>query len=152
MREVFPMAPAGGSALLMLVPIGLLLAAGLVFVVYTATSMGRGSVEVSAGSLRINAPFYGRSLPLASVDVAAARVVDLTREDDLRPTLRTNGIGLPGYSTGWFKLRGGGRALLVVTDKRRVLYLPTREGYSVLVSAAEPERLLEAIRRNTSGA
>lgn len=148
MKEVFPIAPAGQSAFLLLVPIALLLLAGLVFVVITATAMGRGSVEVSPGEIRIRAPFYGRSIPMASLDGAAARVIDLTDAGDLRPRIRTNGIGLPGYATGWFRLRNGERALLLVTDKKRVLYLPTREGYSILVSASEPEKLLEAIRKN----
>jgi|WetSurMetagenome_2_1015567.scaffolds.fasta_scaffold70888_4 hypothetical protein len=148
MKEVFPIAPAGPSAYMLLVPIGLLLLAGLAFVILTATAMGRGSVEVSPGEIRIRAPFYGRTVPVASIDCASARVVDLTTEGDLRPRWRTNGIGLPGYGAGWFKLRNGERALLLVTDKSRVLYLPTREGYSILLSASEPQKLLEAIRKN----
>jgi hypothetical protein len=148
MKEVFPIAPAGPSAYLLLVPIALLLLAGLVFVVLTATAMGRGAVEVSPGGIRIRAPFYGRTVPMASLDCASARVIDLTTAGDLRPKWRTNGIGLPGYAVGWFKLGGGERALLVVTDKKRVLFLPTREGYSILVSASEPEKLLEAIKRS----
>lgn len=152
MKEIFPIAPAGQSAYLMLVPIALLLLVGLVFIVVTAMTMGRGSVEVSSGEVRIKAPFYGRSVPMASIDCASARIIDLTTAGDLRPRMRTNGIGLPGYAAGWFKLSNGERALLLVTDKRRVLYLPTREGYSILVSASAPEKLLEAIRRNGGAA
>jgi hypothetical protein len=66
---------------------------------------------------------------------------------ELQPTSRTNGIGMPGYSAGWFRLRGERRALLFVTDRSRVVYVPTREGYPVLVSVQRPAEFLESIRR-----
>ena len=76
----------------------------------------------------------------------AAKVADLAADPEHRPVLRTNGAGLPGYGSGWFKLANGEKALLFVTD-RRVVYLPTREGYAVLLSVADPEAFLEALRQ-----
>ncbi|MCL4503732.1 MAG: hypothetical protein M1438_18045 [Deltaproteobacteria bacterium] len=38
-------------------------------------------------------------------------------------------------------------AAVLVFGKRRVVYLPTREGYSLLLSVAEPEKFLEALRQ-----
>jgi hypothetical protein len=43
-------------------------------------------------------------------------------------------------------LRNGEKALVFVTDPKSVAYVPTRAGYSILVSVAEPARLLEAVR------
>lgn len=146
MKEIFPIAPAGSSAMLLLLPIAVLLVAGLVLVIITAIAIGRGSVEVSPGNMRIKAPLYGRSIPLTSLIPEQARVIDISRENELRPKWRTNGIGLPNYAAGWFKLQNGEKALLLVTDKKKVLYLPTRDGYSILLSAVEPERLLALLK------
>ena len=51
-----------------------------------------------------------------------------------------------GHAACWFRLRNGEKALLYLTDRARVVYLPTRDGYSVLVSSHAPERLLSALR------
>jgi hypothetical protein len=44
-----------------------------------------------------------------------------------------------------FKLSNGEKALLFVTDRSRLVYVPTREGYSVLLSATQPNELLKAM-------
>ncbi len=150
MKEIFPIAPASSNALLLLLPIGIILIASLVLVILTASSINRGSVEVSADGIQINVPFYGRSIPLTSIITDQARVIDATTDADLRPKWRTNGIGLPGYAAGWFKLQNGEKTLVLITDRRKVLYFPTREGYSVLISAADPEKLLSAINTHRS--
>ena len=56
---------------------------------------------------------------------------------------------MPGYRSGWFRLRDGEKALLYVTDPTRVVYVPTTEGYSVLLSVAEPDVFLSSLRRAT---
>lgn len=56
------------------------------------------------------------------------------------------GTGLPGYQAGWFRLTNGERALLYLTDRRRAVYVPTTAGYSVLLSPAEPDAFVSALR------
>ncbi len=63
---------------------------------------------------------------------------------------RTNGAGLPGYQAGWFRLQSGEKALVFVTDLERVVYVPTNEGYSLLLSVEEPDEFLDALTRMTS--
>ena len=60
--------------------------------------------------------------------------------------LETDGLGVGGYASGWFRLQNGEKALIYLTDRRSVAYLPTRDGYSVLLSSHEPERLIAALR------
>ncbi|HEY9074470.1 MAG TPA: PH domain-containing protein, partial [Desulfobaccales bacterium] len=103
--------------------------------------------ELSSEGLAIRGDLYGRRLPAASLLTAQARVVDLTRDGDYRLVARTNGVGFPGYGSGWFQLANGDKALIFVTDKRRVVYLPTREGYALLLSLAEPDKFLGALRQ-----
>jgi hypothetical protein len=81
------------------------------------------------------------------VDLDAARTVDLTRERDLDPILRLMGTRLPGYRAGWFWLRNGQRAFVLVTDPRRALLLPRRGGAPLLLSPERPDALLDALRR-----
>jgi hypothetical protein len=77
--------------------------------------------------------------------VEEARRVDLRGVSEYRLRIRTNGVGLPGYRAGWFRLRSGEKALVFVTDLEQLVYVPTREGYSVLLSVVAPEEFLEAL-------
>ena len=64
--------------------------------------------------------------------------------------MRTWGTGLPGYQSGWFRLRNGERALVYLTDRRKAVYVPTALGYSLLLSPDDPGAFLsalEAVRR-----
>jgi hypothetical protein len=63
--------------------------------------------------------------------------------------LRTNGIGLPGYQVGWFRLKNGETALLYVTDESTVTYLPTTEHDVLLLSVENAEAFLQALREPT---
>lgn len=56
------------------------------------------------------------------------------------------GTGLGGFAAGWFRLANLEKALIYLTDGSRVAYLPTHDDYLVLVSFAEPERLIAALR------
>jgi hypothetical protein len=57
------------------------------------------------------------------------------------------GTGLPGYRAGWFRLRNGEKALVSLTDTHHVVYVPTSRGFALLLSPAEPDRVLAAVRR-----
>jgi len=103
--------------------------------------------EVSEQDVRVSGGLYGRSIPRAALDVASARLVDRGAEPGLAPRSRTNGIGLPNYQSGWFRLADGSRALLFVTDWAKAVALPTAEGYTLLVSPADPQAFLAAIRQ-----
>jgi hypothetical protein len=69
---------------------------------------------------------------------------------ELQPTRRTFGTGLPGYRSGWFRLRNGERALLYLTDEARAVYVPTTAGYSVLLSPRDPDQFVAALRTVSS--
>ena len=147
MAEVFPIIPASAKSLWLLGGVCLLLMLILGALAYTAYSSRNARVEVSPEGLHIVGDFWGRAISLQSIDLDGARVLDLANSPDFRPRRRTFGTGLPGYASGWFRLRNGEKALVYLTDTTRVAYLPTSEGYSVLLSLAQPDRLLEALAR-----
>ena len=147
MTDTFPIIPASPRALwvilVLLGGISLLLLAVLSATLYGARA---SRFELSPTGLRLRGDFYGRLVPAAQLCGASARRVDLTAERDLRPTLRTFGTAVGGYSSGWFRLANGEKALLYLTDRRRVVYVPTAAGYSVLLSVQEPDRFVARLR------
>lgn len=86
---------------------------------------------------------------IAALDLEAARVINLDEERDWQPVTRLAGSRLPGYCSGWFWLRNRRRAYVLLTEWRRVLMLPKRDGGLILLSAQRPDALLEALRRAT---
>ena len=55
------------------------------------------------------------------------------------------GTSFSGYQAGWFRLRNGDSALLYLTDRQKAVYVPTIDGYGVLLSPSEPETFLSAL-------
>ena len=128
-----------GGITLFLVLLGALLG----YMLYSTT---RITFSVDGDALEIHETFYGRTVPLASLVLDKARIVNLESEPELQPASRTNGVGLPGLQAGWFELDNGEKVLLFVSDRSKVLHIPTTEGYSLLMSPTDPEALLAALR------
>jgi hypothetical protein len=151
MAEVFHIVPASGRALAFFGGLAILLLVLLALFAYFAYASLFARFEVTSEGLRIASALYGRSIPAASLIAEHARVVNLDQDSELRPRLRTNGIGMPGYSSGWFRLKRGDSALVFLTDRTRVVYLPTHEGYALLLSVQHPNEFIRAVRRLHGG-
>jgi hypothetical protein len=91
--------------------------------------------------------FGWRKVPMSQLDLVNATVVDLNQHRQLQPTTKLAGTGMPGYRSGWFRLRDRRIAYLVLTDWHRVLVIPRRDGKVLLLSPQRPDALLEALRR-----
>ena len=149
--DTFTIVPAPSRAFIAIAILGALLLALLGLFAYIAHSSRSARFEVGEEALRIRGALYGRSIPMDRIVVEEVRAVDLNEERRLQPTLRTNGVGLPGYSAGWFRLNEGGRALLFVTDRSRVVHIPTRDGYSVMLSVDRPDAFVASLQRAAAG-
>ena len=103
---------------------------------------------VDSKYLSINRAIYGKRIELNRLDIANAQVLDLSQDNNkkFRPIIRTNGIGLPFYQAGWFRLRSKEKALLFVSNSKKVAYIPTTENYVLMLSVNNPEKLLASIR------
>jgi Bacterial PH domain len=143
MNEIFEITSSNarwGFVALGLIPV--LIGLGLV-----ASGLNTPKLEITDAGLRLSGELYGRFIPSTELKLEQSRLVDLKREPNLEPSLRTFGTGLPGYNAGWFRLRNGEKALLYLTDRTQAVYVPTTAGYSVLVSPKDPVRFLEHLRQ-----
>jgi hypothetical protein len=113
--------------------------------------MWRRSVQLDDGVLVVKAAFYTQRIHAADVDVAGARVLDLDEHTEFRP-VKSNGYALPGFFAGHF--RNGAKIsqkfFCLLTDRRRVLVLPERNGRMLLLSLERPQALIDALQRNAS--
>ena len=144
--QVFPIAPADARPLWVLVPVALVALGLLALLAVTLGGARAARFELSATALRVRGDFYGRVIPTDQLRPEGARRVDLSREVELQPAARSLGTGLPGYQSGWFRLRNGEKALLYLTDRTRAVYVPTNVGYSMLLSPADPDAFVSALR------
>jgi hypothetical protein len=146
---VYAMIPAsGGKAAWFIVPIVVLIAVGAVALLgYTLHGARHATFELTDQGLAFHGDIWGRPIPLADLRGGAARIVDLSAAPGLKPVRRTMGTALPSYQSGWFRLADGEKALLYLTAHDRALYIPTTRGYAVLLSPADPDRMLADLRR-----
>ena len=131
--KMLPLGPIVGIALTSLVLFGLI-----------ALLMTRNEIIFDDDTLRIRAGFYSHSVSRTAIDWQQSRIVDFKRQSDLKPGLRVNGIGLPGYQAGWFKLANGSRAFVLLTQGQTV-YLALKQGEGLLLSVDRDFALLSEL-------
>lgn len=118
---------------------------GLLLFVGVGWWMWRTQIVLDDEYLRISAGLYSKQVPRSAIDWQNSHVVDFSRRPEFRPGLRTNGVGLPGYQVGWFRLKNGTRAFLVLTGGTTV-YLALQRGEGLLLSIDPQSALLERLR------
>lgn len=147
MGQSFSIAPAGAGPLVLLAFVAVLVSGVVVGVGRSVLASRTARFEVGAHGLTLHGDWWGRELPRAALRIDDVRVVNLREERDLQPSARTWGSGLPGYASGWFRLRSGDRALVYLTNRERAVVVPTTLGYTVLVSPSDPDGFAAALRR-----
>ena len=144
--QVFPIIPAHASVYLILIPILLVLFIGGGVATYAAFASRHVKFEVSPEGVTIRGDMFGRLVPKDKMVLKSARAVDLTQEPNLAPKWRSGGTGYPGYKAGWYRLRDESKALVFITDPHSVVYIPTVDGSCLILSVAEPDKFLQALR------
>jgi hypothetical protein len=148
MKYVYPIIPASSGPIWIFIAITVFMFCIAALFGYLAFSSRHVRLEVTEGELRIRGDICGRTVPATSVVVDEVKALNLTHDTAYGLKWRTYGAGLPGYSSGWFRLMNGEKALVYVTDPTRIIYIPTRDGYSVLMSVAEPEKVKERLQKS----
>jgi hypothetical protein len=116
-----------------------------------ATLLRRHRLSLDAGMLEVATTFYSRRLEIADLDLDRARAVRLDERPELRPMLRTNGFAIPGFRSGWYRLRNGDRALVATAGGEHVLWIPTAAGHDLVLQPTDPQALLDRLRKMAAG-
>jgi hypothetical protein len=148
MTQIFHIAPTTVRWVWLAIPAVLVVVALSVAMAILLKSMSgarSSTFEVSPEGLRIRGDIYGRLIPTGQLVADSVQRVDIST-GDFRPVLRVGGTAVPGYRSGWFRLANGSRALLYVTDPAKVVRIPTRDGYSLLLSVTETDRFVAQVR------
>jgi Bacterial PH domain len=146
---IFPIAPAASRYLWFMIPVVVILLGAVALLATSIRGAQSSTFEIRPDGLRLRGDLWGRFIPKAELRVDLARRVDMTQEEGLRPKWRRIGTALPGYQSGWFRLRNGDKALLYLTDRTRAVYVPTTAGYVLLLSPSDPDGFLSTLRAGT---
>ena len=133
----------GGDALIAMLVVALVTGAIALFL---DRMLKRHRLLLDAGGLEIATTFYKQHVAFTELKLDAARVIRLDEHPDLKPLLKSNGYALPGFRSGWFRLRNWQKAFVATSDGERVLWLPTSRGFGLLLQPRDPQRLLERLR------
>jgi hypothetical protein len=145
--QVFPIIPAHASVYLILIPILLIVFIGGGVATYAAFASRHVTFEVSHDGVTIRGDMFGRFVPKDKMVLNSARAVDLSQETKLAPKWRTGGTGYPGYKAGWYRLADDSKALVFITDPHSVVYIPTVDGSCLILSVANPDQFLQALKQ-----
>lgn len=147
METVYHIIPSGGRPFYILLPFVVLVVVAVTLLGRTLYGSQHANFVVSDAGLAFRGDVYGKPLAWTELIVDSARIVDLAHEPALRPRTRRIGTAMPGYNSGWYTLQNGEKALLFVTARDRVIYLPTTRGYSILLSPEAPDAMLAELKR-----
>lgn len=147
-RALAQQMPPPGSAGMLLT---LLLALGLdlIGVAPLLLIFIRPGLVVDDHTVSLTGILYHAQVPTSQIEVEHVRRVDLTRESVFTPKLRTNGLDLFGqYREGHHTLKNGRKAMVVLSKKEPVLYIPFAGDRALLFSPDDPQGLLDALQRS----
>lgn len=115
-------------------------------------ALRRHRIVLADGAIDIATSFYRRRLAIPELRLDEARTIDLDERTEFKPMLKTNGVSMPGFRSGWFRLRSRDRALVATAGGKRVAWIPTRAGYGLLLQPRNPQALLDALRKMADAA
>ena len=107
-------------------------------------SIKNSSISIKDNEIIIKTLFYGRKIPVNDILINEIKKINLSENKEYNISLRTNGIGLSNFYSGWMKLNNGKKALVCLTNKENVLLIPTND-YVVLFSMEKAEEFIKTI-------
>ncbi len=108
--------------------------------------MSRHRLSVDAGGIEVVTTLYRDRVPLQDLQLDAARVIDLDEHPERRPLLKSRGMALPGFRSGWFRSRKFKKQFVATAGGKRLLWLPTTRGHTLLLQPRNPQAVLDRLR------
>ena len=103
------------------------------------------SISIKDGEVVINSFLYGRKIPIENILINEIKTINLNQDEEYGISVRTNGIGLPNYKSGWMRLKNGKKALVYLTNVEKVLLMPTKD-FVILFSMEKTEEFINKIK------
>ncbi len=103
-------------------------------------------INVDENTISVNAPLFP-GIRISKEQVVGIAVVNLKEREDLKPTVRLFGIGLPGCLVGWFKLVNGSKAYLALgKSSSEVVVIRLRDGSLVMLAPKDISKFISVLR------
>jgi len=103
------------------------------------------SISIKDNEVVINSFLYGRKIPIENIMINEIKTINLNKDEEYDISVRTNGTSLPNYKSGWMKLKNGKKALVYLTNKNRVLLMPTKD-FVILFSMEKTDEFINKIK------
>lgn len=127
----------------MRIVIAIVIAMGIAAPVFAYWQSRSARVQFEARALVVGGGIYRTEVPYTSI-LPEDIVVGAAPQTSL--SLRTNGIGWPGFGLGWFRNAAGERVFALVRAGETV-YVPTTLEYGLVLTAEDPDAFVETLRR-----
>ena len=110
----------------------------------------------ASSSTNINPPairdgellIHRHRISLESLKIDEAREINLNFDRSYWPVAREKGNEVGDQRRGWFKLASGNRAYFATRSNKRIIFLPTTEGYDLLFTTEDNDKFIQYIRSN----
>ena len=103
------------------------------------------SISIKDGEVVINSFIYGRKIPIENIMVNEVKPINLNVDKEFNVSIRTNGIGMSNFLSGWAQLNNGSKALVFLTDRDNVLFVPTKD-FILLFSMVNHNEFIQQIK------
>ena len=108
--------------------------------------MKNTSISINEKDIVIKSFLYGRKISINDVLLNEFRTINLKQNNEFNARIRTNGIGLPNFLSGWTRLNNGQKALVFLTNRENVLLMPTKD-FILLFSMENSEEFITKLSR-----
>ncbi|MEW8254254.1 MAG: PH domain-containing protein [Candidatus Thiodiazotropha taylori] len=143
--DIFYITPVSSRSLFFLGVLCVLMAIMFLLFAHSAYWSRNCQVHLSDKQLEIVGDLWSRVIKIDRVNFSNIQLLDLYKADDYALKFRTLGLRVPGYSSGWHRLRNGEKALVYITNRHEVIYIPTYDGYSLLLSIENPNDFMSKL-------
>lgn len=124
------------------VPAAILISALVVAVIFWLLNSAR--VTFLGDHLVVGGGFYKVKVPIT--DMLLEDVKELPSDSPFRLRWRTNGLGWPGLSLGWFTTNQGKRVFAAISSRDHRVYIPLRGKYDLVVTPESTNVFLSTLR------
>ena len=137
-----PKSVLGIIPILVLITVLLGLFIGIIFAIRNT------SISINDSDVVIRSFLYGRRIPISDILINEIQTTNLKENREFNVRVRTNGIGLPNFLSGWVRLNNGQRALVFLTNRENVLLMPTNDFVLLFSMERAEEFILKLNERN----